>query len=186
MMSQDLRWPTAVHEAGHVVAARALGRAVRSVSIEQDRETLGSASHYPLRTFAPDIEVNGRVRWRIEQSIMISMAGVEAEHRVSDDADRVEAGGQDDFEQSAMLAMYVTEGEPEETSAYIRWLTLRVRNTILANEVWWSAVESLARELLKRPTLSGKEANAAIQVGIDELTAPQVAEFLARIRPPAN
>jgi hypothetical protein len=176
----------AVHEAGHVVAARALRRGVRSVSIEEDRETLGRVIHYPLPTLARDIVVDGRVRWRIEQSIMILMAGVEAEHRVSDDADRVEAGGKDDFSVSAGLAMYVTGGEPEETSAYIRWLTLRVRNIILANEVWWSAVESLARELLKRPTLSGKEANAAIQVGIDEVIVPDVAEFLARTRHPAN
>jgi hypothetical protein len=103
---------------------------------------------------------------------MILMAGVEAERRVSDDADRVEAGGRTDFSRSLDLAMYVTEGEPEEASAYVRWLTLRVRNIILANEVWWSAVESLARELLKRPTLSSKEANAAIQVGIDMVIVP--------------
>jgi hypothetical protein len=170
--TDDPRWPTAVHEAGHAVAARALGRGVRSVTITPDADAFGRARHYPLRAFQPDHGVDGRVRWRIEQAIMISMAGVAAQGRVSDDAERIESGSQSDRETAVNLALFVSRGEPDEAQAYVKWLGLRVGN-LLAEPVWWAGVERLARELLLRGTMSGRDVNAAIQDGIDHLLTPR-------------
>jgi len=68
----DPRWPTAIHEAGHAVAARAFGRPITSVTIVPDNDRLGLCVTKTLpRWFRPDIECDTRHRLLGESVIMV-------------------------------------------------------------------------------------------------------------------
>jgi hypothetical protein len=173
--------------------ARSLGRAVRSVTIEPDDETLGRVRHYSAPIFFRDLEAlangvevvwggDGRTRRRIEEHIMICTAGTEAERRVSDDAEAVEFGAFEDFRRAVLLAECVTGGKPDVTGSYVDWLRFCARN-LFRNRLWWAGVESLERELLKRPNLSGKRAHDAIQAGIEPRLRRQLPNRTISSRP---
>lgn len=169
MNMDDPRWPTAIHEAGHAVVSRAIGRPVRAVSIRPDEKTLGRVTHYPMPSFKPDAMINTRTRLRLEQMIMVYLGGVEAEKRVVHQAD-VESFAATDIDRAQDLAFYMSNNEPDEAGAYLGWLQYRTRN-LLNNPVWWAAVVGLADCLLIEEGMGGAQAYAAIQVAIDKYIA---------------
>jgi hypothetical protein len=158
---------TAYHEAGHAVVAFEVGRGVQLVTIIPEGDAEGRVRKYRLRGFHPDYETDGRTTRRLEQEIMISLAGGLAEARYKGHRRRL--GDEKDLSHALDMASYVT-GEPEECEAYIHWLYLRTRNLL---EVRWGIVEQFASELLARRRLSGREAKAVWrnayckQAGID-------------------
>lgn len=85
--NDDLRWATAVHEAGHAVAAHVLGRGIRRATLEEGEDTLGHVEKYQRgpRWFERLEEaqsggpggslIEARFRRAVERDVMIALAG---------------------------------------------------------------------------------------------------------------
>jgi hypothetical protein len=167
---------TAYHEAGHSVAAILWFRsAFKSVSVVEIDDVAGRVlSRGPGKWFRPDIEVDGKVRRRIEREIMILWAGPLSEQRFTGEFNDIGAGlllNHDDPKQagpllagsdlSAIVTLggYVASGSDEETSAYIEWLRLRTLNEMnRPGWYFWPCVEALAEALLERRTMRYRQA----------------------------
>lgn len=146
MTQGDVRRLTAYHEAGHAVTAYVLRRAFTRVSIRSDGTTLGRCSFRPPgEWFRPDERVDGLTRRRIEERIMISLAGPEAEATYSGAYDGEAA--QEDVERAFQHACFVTSDEIEAW-AFLDWLRLRTLN-LMKRDGFWPAVEGLADTLLR-------------------------------------
>jgi hypothetical protein len=157
---------TAYHEAGHAVVSFGVGRGVRRVTIIPDGDSLGHITNHGLPAFHPDYKTDGATRRRVEQCVMISLAGAIAEARFKGHRRRLGDGA--DLAQVFDLASYMV-GETEELNAYVRWLWLRTRNLL---EVHWPVVEHFAAELLARRHLTGREARAVWLAGLLEPAEP--------------
>lgn len=169
---------TAHHEAGHAIARFRQRLAIRSVTIEEDEESFGRASHNPPgEWFQPDIEVDRRTRNRIESEIICALAGPEAECRFmgNDDAP-YGAGSQADLDVAALLACYVC-GDDDEASAYMEWLRIRARNLVRSE---WELVEVLAAALLDRKTLSGHQVRKVLRRVFEERREAWLARLESR------
>jgi hypothetical protein len=154
---------TAYHEAGHVVMAFALRRAVRHVSIVPDDSSDGRLVKHKLTdNFHPDYESDARTRRLVEREIMICLAGGVALAKFQ--GNRRDLGDDQDWRHAVYLADYVSSGvggyvgdDGEATVAYLRWLQVRAK--ILLSLPWhWRAVEEIAQSLVERKELSGREA----------------------------
>ena len=98
----DPRWPTAIHEAGHAVAARAMGYAARHVTIVPDEEAHGRCISAPFaKSFEPGLaNYDGRIRRRVEASIIILCAGENPQGHVDPDDAAVLWGSEVDYEKA--------------------------------------------------------------------------------------
>jgi len=151
---------TAHHEAGHAVAAYLLGRAFTRVSIEANDQTLGRCSFRPPgEWFRPDERLDARTRDRLEERIIISLAGphTEALHSGAFDED----AAAEDLARASELADYMCDSDPDESFAYLQWLGVRTRR-LIEREDFWPAVAALARELLARKEVRYKRARQII------------------------
>jgi hypothetical protein len=155
---------TAYHEAGHAVAAFALRRAVKHLSIVSDTESNGRVVNHKLPdTFHPDYEDDARTRAFIEREIMIFLAGGVALQKFQGHRRRL--GDCQDQRGAVDLANHVC-GDPDESLAFIAWL--RERTRLLLNQPWhWRAVEDIARTLVEHKELTGRRARRIFQAAID-------------------
>jgi hypothetical protein len=195
---------TAIHEAGHAVMAYLLNRPFVTISVLPDGDSLGRVQHAPPRGdwFRPDIEVNGRIQRRIEDHVMISLAGAETERhwfaraddRPGDWEDLVRDGAHHDMQASVHLASYVCGGSPEETSAYIEWLRQRVLNFVgridaevderehpdiartirFGNDRFWCLTHALAAEVQQAGTLRWRQARDVLRAADRQLLDEQL------------
>jgi hypothetical protein len=170
---------TAYHEAGHAVVAQELGLGVRSVSIVPDEETAGCCTHPKTHKFTRKVNeaggyehLDGWTRRRAEGSIMILWAGTLAQQiyldahqeEVNEGFGVMEINGEthitshSDADQIIDLTSALMP-DPNEHGAYQEWLRIRTRN-MLRHDLVWAAVEAVARELLAKDKLSGKEVSA--------------------------
>lgn len=140
-----LQLATAYHEAGHAVVAMSLGRPVLKVSILPKQDFLG-VCHFAKGVFRPSRD------W-LEQEVLIALAGMASESAHLGHADR--AGAARDLRYARRLAAQ-RAGERQAERLLDRMLA-RVKN-LLADEAMWHAVESIASELLKLHTISGRAA----------------------------
>jgi ATP-dependent Zn protease len=153
------REATAFHEAGHAVAAYALGRAFTRVSIRPNGHTSGRCSFRPPGDwFRPDIRIDSSTRNGLEERIIISLAGPEAEARFRGDYDRHAA--QEDIDRALDHACYMTD-DPLEASAYIEWLRLRTTN-LMKRPGFWSTVKVLAERLLQEGEVTYRSAKGLL------------------------
>jgi len=137
---------TAYHEAGHAVAALALGRPVDRVSVVGDARWLG-VCHFGKAVFRPSED------W-VEREMLIALGGIAAEARRTEDyawdaADR-------DYRYAYELALD-RGGGPRQAERLLRRALAKVEH-LLAREVNWRTVERLAAELLRRGEVSGRAA----------------------------
>ena len=172
--AEDPRWNTAVHEAGHAVVSRAVGRALDKVTIEPDDEAFGRCTGVPFPSdFHPDLAgYDDEIRQRVEAVIIASCAGGIAQSRVDADADRVLRGAEYDENNAQTMAQYASGGNDDEASVYVTRLRERARSLVFDPE-WWSAIEALATELLSHPTLTGDQVEAVIQSIVEGQDTPR-------------
>jgi ATP-dependent Zn protease len=142
---------TAFHEAGHAVAARELGLAVRYATIVPEPGSLGHIRYYewPL-TQQPDVRWTPAVRIRCENSIIVALAGPTAEQRHTDRWDHVGASG--DYEAAADMALRVCVTS-ESSDAYMAWLGIRTNELI---DQQWASIHAVATALLKRSRIGAR------------------------------
>jgi ATP-dependent Zn protease len=159
---------TAYHEAGHAVAAFALGRGVRHVSIEPDLEkgSLGHCRkhHLPSLKDAEFADDTPRHRTRMEREIICFFAGGIAERHFRGRRNNV--GASRDLTAAVSLAECLC-GSLKETEAYLNWLYIRAENLVLVQH-HWAGVQRMAKELLAHRILTGRQAREAYVAGIND------------------
>jgi ATP-dependent Zn protease len=136
---------TAYHEAGHAVAALALGRPVHQVSVLPDRESSG------LCEFRKGV-VRPSEDW-LEREMLIALAGVAAEARRTGEYAWDAADG--DLRYVRDLAV---QRAGERRAARLERRLLAKAEHLLAREGHWRAVELIAAELMRRGAISGRAA----------------------------
>jgi hypothetical protein len=144
-MEQPCDEATAYHEAGHAVAALALGRPVQRVSIRPDHDYLGRCA-FGKGVFRPSED------W-LEREILIALAGVAAEARHTGHYP-VEAAAHD---LRYVRRLAVQRSGPRQAERLERRLLAKAEH-LLVQGGHWRAVEFIAAELLRRGALSGRAA----------------------------
>jgi hypothetical protein len=187
-------WSIAYHEAGHAIAAAALGVAVEEVSIVPDPERHNLGHCRPADC--------GRDRDGREKDVIITLGGPAVDdlrgvrrpdpHWFNRKAHPRRGGTYDDWHRAysgtrALLLelrpddFTVIRGDidPREVSIYLRWLYERAR-LLIAAEHNWLAVAILARRLVREKTLGNREVREAYGAG-KGLTRQETVRHLRRL-----
>jgi ATP-dependent Zn protease len=154
-MDSEYDEAVAYHEAGHAVAALALGRPVQHVSVLPDRENLGLCE-FRKGAFRPSED------W-LEREILISLAGIAAEARFT--GNYAWDGASRDLQFVRRLAV---ERAGERRAERLERRMLSKVEHLLAQEGHWRAVELIAAELLARGAISGRAARHLFDQGCGE------------------
>lgn len=165
MDARDRR--VAYHEAGHAVASAALGRKIRSVSIEPVEDLAGSVRNSRVRRLHPQALGPGRMRYMVERECLILLAGPAAESL----AGYRQRAGMRDWNGSLQLIALIS-GSVDEQRPYAEWLYQRACTLL---RVHWSATQLLARALVERRCLNGRQARALL-ASVDRPLVPAAAE----------
>ena len=142
---------TAYHEAGHAVAALALGRPIHRVSVLPDGQYLG-VCRFGKGVFRPSED------W-LEREILIALGGIAAEARFS--GDYAWDAASRDHQYVAELCLERAGGE-RQAQRLERRLLAKAEH-LLAQAGNWEAVERLAAELLRVGEISGRAARHLYQ-----------------------
>jgi len=114
----------------------------------------------------------------IERSIIVLLAGSQAERMALGRAKYLGSGL--DFYEAVRYAGYLCRTRAE-TSAYLRWMQLRVR-ALVESPAWRRPIEALATCLIQRRAMGAREAR-----GIIRRATPATSEMTrgktARLRP---
>jgi hypothetical protein len=138
---------TAYHEAGHAVAALALGRPVHAVSALPTRHHLGICQ-FGKAVFRPSED------W-VEREILIALGGIAAEAILTGDYAWEEA--QRDFSYIRDLTLQRAGGKERQAERLERRLLSKAEH-LLSQPGHWRAVELIARELVRVGEISGRAA----------------------------
>lgn len=140
------------HEAGHAVFCYLCRTSMLKVSIIPDSEALGSVSTRDWSPLVEEYNDGQPSRSKAETLVMILLAGCIAEARFlrRPKARLPLEGGERDFGVALQIAGDQC-GDPNESAAYLNWLTCRTRNIL---EVYREMVDSVAKHLLSREFLS--------------------------------
>jgi len=150
----------AFHEAGHAVASWFVGHVARKVTIEAEGDSDGHVLHHYPRWFVNDMNsgaTSARTQKRIEDAIVISLAGTIAQHKGCPGSVRHYQGREDRLN-AAQLADAVCWSDIERF-AFIKWLRIRAETLIRAK---WDIVDAVARTLIRERTLSREKLKAIV------------------------
>ncbi len=181
----------AYHEAGHAVAAVALGRGVRSLTIVSmngpDGEVLDGAltTSTPIRN--PNSQHDSARLWRAQRELLVIAAGPAAHARYTRRSTRfvlVQAPCKDDWNSIAKLLVDLGRSKeivwcgPEfETEGPVHDIEEGLDEIMALADILvrchWSAVKLLARELIEKRTLTGKQ--------IRQIVAPHLSKEDVRL-----
>jgi hypothetical protein len=144
MSKLSVRRSTAIHEAGHAVAAIALRRRFLSVTIEPEGDSLGHVRITPPKS---DAGFNSHF-----DHLVRLLAGVQAEwsfgyrpRHIGASADR----------SAALDHADAISGDSDEARLWVRLATIRSRSLV---ELWRPSIEALADQLMEVGTIKLEEA----------------------------
>lgn len=153
----------AIHEAGHAVMAYLCRRRVGAVSAVPHGEVLGQLEYGGFTRFPMSWLDDARARRKLENEIMIALAGLAAEYVQPGIVDH--AGAAADLARALEIAMPATSG-PEEATAFINWLFVRARNR-LRDKACHRATRALAVALTRHGSLTGPEVRALLRRSLE-------------------
>ena len=136
----------AYHEAGHAVVTVFLGLRLHAISIKRDD------AHSTHRATKRD-----DMYWL--RNATIAYGGAEAERRLCGPRSRWRAGAGDDLWRAYHALEEITVDPPSLRALQ----TYAMRQARLLVERHWPEIEALARLLLERKTVTGKEATKLVQ-----------------------
>jgi ATP-dependent Zn protease len=164
---------TAYHEAGHHAMKWNFGLSLGPVTIKPDdaNNTLGTSAYHHLpikgqtiqRLWEYDTPTPGQIQ-SIENLVIVCLAGREAE-RIFRPKKKGLWGASQDYAQAQNMLHILVDEASRQFPIYWKLLLVRTQET-LSTPMVWTAVEGLAQALLERETLTGKEAEQAIQEAI--------------------
>jgi hypothetical protein len=142
---------TAYHEAGHAVMALFLGRPIQKVSIAPGKSAIG-VQHLGMCHIRKGPGKGGK-DW-VEDEVLILLAGMVAESQIT--GQYCAAGAAQDLR----YVRRFLESRGESDRQVERWerRLLNKAENYLSDRTLWSAVETIAVELLKTETISGRAA----------------------------
>ena len=144
---------TAFHEAGHAVMAELCGRLLTEVEIVGDREHSGMVHSLAF----PSRGTEGEDSDAIECHLKIMLAGMVAEAMVSGRREWDDSCA--DLDEAVRLAMKLVD-DCEDVLPLLADIRDDLESELRAR---WTAVETLAEELLTRKALTGSEVRNLLQ-----------------------
>jgi hypothetical protein len=143
------------HEAGHAVIAHFLGIVVERVTIQSDGRAAGHVEHDYGCNMNKMAHADGPKRqWVLERKAIIALAGEVAQRRFNAESVEDEHGGGDRLAVDQVLSHLVGPGDLELRNAWHNVLLLRTERLVAEH---WSAIDWLAKLLLKRTTIEKPE-----------------------------
>ena len=144
----------AYHEAGHAVAAWRLRLKINSVTIRGTDDYAGLTSHSnPLRGIDIEVDASDRARCRVENAIMVCMAGPVAQKKFNPTGFR-RWHAESDWDHAGDLLIRIAPATVRGGTAYWTLLEERTKGLIGVN---WVEVQTLAEALLESETLKRPE-----------------------------
>jgi len=155
-------WRTAIHEAGHVVAAWRLGCRLHQATIKPDAHYVGRVSHARALRRSTWGSNDDRAQLRIGREIKIAYAGALAVKRAFPGS-RWRLGADNDYKEAADLVLHVYM-DPRMQWHWCKLMELETEALLNKN---WFAVKRLAKELLRRRTMNGAEIRRMLNAAVD-------------------
>jgi ATP-dependent Zn protease len=158
---------TAYHEAGHAVASLDLRRSIQTVTVipDPDQDSLGHVKHHKLPNgewLLEEMESGNPRRSFVEREIIIGIAGEVAE-TVARGKRLNQVIGSYEWEQ-AFAGAGMVSGSHDEAWAHMMWLTEHTKNLLTSQ---WSLVEEIAKALMVKKTLTGREVRQLYRSWLD-------------------
>jgi len=151
-------WATAYHEAGHAVAARALGLVVTRVTIEPRYDTfyrkwrIGTTEIAVIGNHATDY--SGEMRDRLRREAIFSLAGNAVERRAFD-----RPLLEEDHTDSDVAEWLLSRDTPQRDLPRVLRCARAIADWLVRER--WSEIESLAAALMRHGSLSGQQPQVA-------------------------
>ncbi len=146
---------TAYHEAGHAVAAWAHGVRTKHLSILPDDDSEGRHAHVPYFSgMHPDYDNSPRVQRRLENMVLVCLAGPAAQQRFNPHGFRYSHGSHDRREAVDLLNYLV--GSKQELQAYYNLIDIRARQFV-GSVHRWRLIVGLAEALLDSGEMTGRQ-----------------------------
>lgn len=152
---------TAYHEAGHAVMALFLGRPIQKVTIAPGKSAIGD-QHLGM-CHVKKGPGKGSKDW-FEDEIMILLAGMVAESQIT--GQYCAAGAAQDLRYVRRFLQSRAESD-RQIERLERRLLSKTENH-LSDTALWSAVETIASELLKSETISGRAAKHFYETAVSQ------------------
>ena len=150
----------AIHEAAHVVLAIHFGHEVSQVSIR--RELAGHTFSPSSISWASETELSVSSKashGRLEEEIVVSLAGMVVERSCGRTAELVQAGGETDWH--TIFGLLVALGCRNRGDAKARLAPLEETTFELVQQLF-AQIKAVAEALMERGTLSGDEVRAVM------------------------
>jgi hypothetical protein len=149
----------AYHEAGHAVIAWRLHLLrKKGASILREAEDVGRVHTHSGRGERPDVSWNDRAHLRVERSVVLSLAGVEAQRKYSPSSVRGHHWASDRDQAIRMLSC-IAEPSGDEFPIYWKLLKIRTKEMVRFH---WRQIEAVAARLLISKSLSGDQIREVI------------------------
>lgn len=148
----------AYHEAAHAVLSVHCDRRFRFVSIESHVGAAGHVQHFRgLRSASADQLTPRTIAWRVQQDVVILLAGDIAVKRWRGRRDR--AGAMTDEHDVNDLASLLHERGSPEFVAFIRYMAVHAKGLV---DTHWADIEAVAATLVDRRRLSERDVRRVI------------------------
>jgi hypothetical protein len=144
----------AYREAGYTVACWSLGFRVKRATISLHGKPSEFLTWLKAARFSCNSGLSRRSIVRYHDRIVCALAGLQAQRRVALQSVRSRDANCDEATAAELLLRL--HGEEKEASHAFRYLQARARN-LVSNPINWRRIEDLAKALLERQTLTGKE-----------------------------